>query len=72
VTPGVSHDREDESLEAKALWFQGLTVEERLDLFDEVTELALELNPELANGTEVLLRLRPCSCTRASRSRIGA
>jgi hypothetical protein len=52
VTYGVSHDREDESLEAKALWFQGLTVEERLELFDEVTGLALELNHELANGTD--------------------
>jgi hypothetical protein len=52
VAYGVSHDREDESLEAKALWFQGLSMEERLELFDEVTELALELNPELANGTD--------------------
>jgi len=49
---GLSHDREDESLEAKALWFQSLTVEERLELFDEITELALELHPELANGSD--------------------
>lgn len=52
MTPGISHDREDESLEAKAFWFQSLTIEERLELFDEVTEMALELNPELANGTD--------------------
>ncbi|MGE5346954.1 MAG: hypothetical protein ACM3JH_13455 [Acidithiobacillales bacterium] len=52
MIPGVSHDREDESPEAKALWFQSLTVQERLELFDELTELALELNPELVNGSD--------------------
>jgi hypothetical protein len=52
VTPSISHDLEDESFEAKALWFQSLTIEERLELFDEITEMALELNPDLANGTD--------------------
>ena len=52
MTPRVSHDRQDESFEAKALWFQSLTVQERLELFDEITELALELNPALANGSD--------------------
>ncbi len=52
MKPNVSHDRGDESPEAKALWFQSLTVDERLDLFEEITELALELHPELANGSD--------------------
>jgi hypothetical protein len=52
MRPTVSHDRGDESPEAKALWFQGLTVQERLELFEEITELALALNPALANGSD--------------------
>lgn len=43
----VSHDWKDESIEAKALWFQSLTIEERMDLFCELTEMALSLNPSL-------------------------
>lgn len=27
--PSISHDRSDESIEAKARWFQGLSMEER-------------------------------------------
>ena len=52
MTPRVSHDRKDETQEAKALWFQSLSVQERLELFEEITELALELNPGLANGSD--------------------
>jgi hypothetical protein len=43
----VSHDREDESLEAKAQWFQALSLEERMDLLCEFTELVLENNPKV-------------------------
>jgi len=52
MTLRVSHDRKDETPEAKALWFQSLSVQERLELFEEITELALELNPGLANGSD--------------------
>ena len=52
MTPRVSHDRKDETPEAKALWFQSLSVRERLELFEEISELALELNPGLANGSD--------------------
>ncbi len=52
MTPHVSHDREEETPEAKARWFQSLTVPERLELFEEVTELALEQNPELIRGSD--------------------
>ncbi len=47
MIPSVSHDRSDESPEAKAAWFQSLTVEERMELFCELTELALAARPEL-------------------------
>jgi hypothetical protein len=43
----ISHNREDESLEAKAQWFQALSLEERMDLLCEFTELVLENNPKV-------------------------
>lgn len=48
VTPSISHDRKDESLEAKARWFQSLSVEERMNLLCEFTDLMLALNPDIA------------------------
>ena len=47
MTFGISHSRDDESMEAKARWFQSLTLSERMDLFCAFTDLALELNPGL-------------------------
>ncbi len=47
---GLSHDRGEESLFAKARWFQSLTAEELLALFCEVTELAIAQNPDLLKG----------------------
>ena len=44
---GISHNWDDESPEAKARWFQSLTVEERMQLLCEFTDLALSLNPSL-------------------------
>ena len=48
MTLGISHDRSDESLEAKARWFGSLTLAERMDIFCEMTDLALSLRPDLA------------------------
>ena len=44
---GISHSRDDESMEAKAEWLGSLTPEERLRMLAEWTELVLENNPEL-------------------------
>ena len=41
----ISHSRQEETPEAKALWFQGLSVEERMELLCEWTDLILENNP---------------------------
>ncbi|HEX40617.1 MAG TPA: hypothetical protein ENN81_00965 [Phycisphaerales bacterium] len=49
----VRHDREAESMEAKAQWFQSLSVEERMEIFCEFTEMALTLNPRLKDGAHV-------------------
>ena len=43
----VSHDIRDESLEAKARWFQSLALEERMDMFVAFTNLILENNPDI-------------------------
>ena len=45
----ISHSREDETPEAKARWFQSLTVEERMDWFSDLTEMILENNPSIAD-----------------------
>jgi hypothetical protein len=43
----ISHNRDDESIEAKVEWFRSLSVEERMDLLCWYTDSALTLNPEI-------------------------
>ena len=43
----VSYGREEETPEAKARWFQSLTLEERMDVLCYYTDLALSINPHL-------------------------
>jgi hypothetical protein len=43
----VSHHRRDETLEAKARWFQSLSLEERIDLLNSFTDIILEANPKI-------------------------
>lgn len=45
----ISHDRDEETLEAKARWFQSLTREERMDVFCFYTDLILENNPDIVD-----------------------
>jgi hypothetical protein len=47
MTPSVSHSRTDESPQAKALWFRSLSIEQRIEIFCELTELILARNPDL-------------------------
>lgn len=51
MTPSISHDRADESLEAKARWFQSLSFEERMDVFVEFMDLVIVLNPSILHST---------------------
>ena len=44
----ISHDITDESIEAKVQWFRALPLSERMEIFCNYTDLALELNPDLA------------------------
>lgn len=44
----ISHNFESESLENKSKWFKSLTLEERMQIFCEYTDLAFALNPKIA------------------------
>jgi hypothetical protein len=44
----ISHNIDDESIEAKVLWFRTLTISERMEMLCNFTDLALEFNPDLA------------------------
>jgi len=43
----ISHDRYEESAEAKARWFRSLTVSERMEMLCSFTDLALTADPSL-------------------------
>jgi len=43
----ISHDRNDETIEAKVLWFRSLSLSDRMDVLCAFTDLARELNPQL-------------------------
>ena len=43
----ISHDRQEETIEAKARWFQSLSLSERMDLLCFFTDLILENNPAI-------------------------
>ncbi len=44
----ISHDRLEETPEAKARWFQSLSFEEREELLCSFTDMILEINPKVA------------------------
>lgn len=33
MSPAISHERKDETIEAKTRWFKSLSVSERMDMF---------------------------------------
>lgn len=45
----ISHDRREETIEAKVRWFKSLAISERMELLCAFTDLALTLNPDLAD-----------------------
>lgn len=44
--PSISNSRADESWEAKALWFRSLSLEARMAVFNDLTELILSQQPD--------------------------
>jgi hypothetical protein len=47
MSAALSHDRGDESIEKKALWFRSLPLAERMEMLCSFTDLALTVNPRL-------------------------
>jgi hypothetical protein len=43
----ISHNRSEETSEAKARWFQSLSIAERAELLNMFTEMILEANPKI-------------------------
>jgi hypothetical protein len=43
----ISHDWQEESIEAKARWFQSLSLKERMDMLCWFTDLMLTANPKI-------------------------
>jgi len=50
---GISHDWNDETPEAKARWFASLTMAERMQIFCDITDMALFVNPSLMEKDHV-------------------
>ncbi len=46
---GISHDRQQETPEAKARWFQSLSLAERMDFLCFFTDLVLENNRKITD-----------------------
>jgi hypothetical protein len=49
----ISHDFDEESPEAKARWFQSLTLQERMDLLCAFTGMILSANPRIIEQCDV-------------------
>lgn len=45
----VSFDRREETPEAKARWVQSLSMQERMELFCEFTDMILAVQPRIAD-----------------------
>jgi hypothetical protein len=43
----VSHEFEEETPEAKARWFQSLTLEERMEMLCTFTDMIVSVNPRI-------------------------
>ena len=49
MNKSITHDRREESIEAKTRWFRSLPLSERMEMFCSFTDMALTLNPDLAD-----------------------
>jgi hypothetical protein len=49
----ISHNRSDETIEAKVQWFRSLTLSDRMELLCNFNDLALTLNPGILEKKDV-------------------
>lgn len=47
MNAALSHDRNDETIESKTIWFRSLSLADRMELLCSYTDLALTVNPKL-------------------------
>ena len=47
IERAISHDYQEETIEAKARWFQSLSLTERMELLCLFTDLILTANPDI-------------------------
>ncbi len=62
----ISHNRSEESMKAKAKWFQSLLLSERMEMLCAFTDLIMMANPEIVNkkdATPIAGRIRVLSET---------
>ena len=52
VSSYISTNREDETLEAKARWYQSLSLDERMEVFCSYTELILAVQPDIVENRD--------------------
>jgi hypothetical protein len=52
MLPSISHDWNEESALAKARWFRSLSVDERMQVFVEMTDLIIGLNPSILDAKD--------------------
>jgi hypothetical protein len=64
----ISHSWNEETIEAKTLWFSSLTIEERMDLLCFVTDLALIASKRAAGRPVDLEDARLLELSRESES----
>ena len=48
----ISYDRNEETLEAKARWFQSRSLEERMEMLCAFTDLILTVNPRIVEAKD--------------------
>lgn len=48
MVAAISHEIEEETIEAKARWFQSLSLTERMEMLCFFTDLVFENNPSIA------------------------
>ena len=47
INGSISHDRQEETPEAKVRWFRSLSLYDRMEMLCSFTDLALAANPKL-------------------------
>ena len=67
MSQAISHSRQEETPEAKARWFQSLSLSERMALLCDFTDMILEYHPQIGHykdAQSVTGRIRILSQTR--------